>query len=133
MNSVHDIPGSHRHQVSVIAHAAATATENIPIWEVPFDCVITDIKIIPATDITGQDTNTTHVNFDDRAADGSGSTEIDNFDFVSGTDATSGDALSGATTDVNIDADDVLALQYEKVGTGLAIPALLVVIDYKAR
>lgn len=132
-NALHDLPGTHKHQATIYAHAASTSTEKIMVWEAPFDAVITDIKVIPAAAISGADTNTTHLNFIDEGADGSGTTEIDAFEFVSGFDGVEGKAISGSTTDVDIDEGDVVSVQIEKVGNGLALPQFHVVIEYEAR
>jgi hypothetical protein len=133
LEALHDFPGTHTHTVSVPAHAAATATEEYPIFYAPFNCKLTNVLYIPAADITGVDTNTTHLNIINRGAAGAGVTELDNVDFVAGVNASKAVPKDMATTDVNLAKGDVIVAQYEKVGTGLALPAGQIVFEYEAR
>jgi hypothetical protein len=115
--------------VYMASHAAATATESRPIAYAPQAATIEAVYFIPNAAITGADTNTTHLNLINRGTDGSGSTELANIDFVAGTDATAFNAteFTLAAGD-RVVADGVVALQYEKVGTGLLIPEGLFVV-----
>lgn len=118
------IPGQHRALVPNIAHAAATATEYICAWVAPFAGRLIAVNWIPLASVTGTATNYTNLNVINRGASGSGTTELANVDYASGTNATGSDGnaiASGLTT--ALAQGDVIAIQAEKVGTGLDIPA----------
>lgn len=110
-------------QIAAPAHAAATATELICEFLVGFTGRLRAVYFIPAADVTGQDTNTTHLNVIDKGSDGTGTDELGNYDLTNGNDLT-GDApnaiASGLTTAVT--DGDVIAIQAEKVGNGLDVP-----------
>jgi len=125
------IPGNHRDLVGGIAHAAATATEYVVSWAAPFDCRLLAVYFIPAADVTGADTNTTHLNVDNKGSDGTGTTELGNKDLVNGTDLTGSDVntiVSGLTTDLS--KNDVISVEAEKVGNGLDVPAGTYIFEY---
>jgi len=120
--------GSQVELIPVIAHAAATASELVPIWYAKFPCrVKAAYHVSPA--ITGADTNTTHLNLINAGTDGTGTDEVGNIDYVMGTDQAASDPQSFGLTAFNLAAEETLVLQYEKVGTGLAIPAGAIVLE----
>jgi hypothetical protein len=118
------------------AHAAATTTEAIPIFRAPFACKVTAVRVIPGAAATGDDTNRTNYNLLDGGSAGTGTTELGNLDYATGTDA-----AVGVTQNVYAPADpddgetlaagDVLKMQIEKVGNGVALGATLCVIEYR--
>lgn len=116
-----DLPGLHYVDVPFRSHAAADATEEY-LAIMPFACRLIDAAVYPAAAVTGQDTNTTHLNLINRGTAGTGTTELDAIDLVSGTDLTVGANAFGLATPVNLAAGAVIAFQMEKVGTGLLIP-----------
>ena len=130
MFSLHDIPGNHDRQVTTIAHAAATATEIVASVVAPFAAKMT-VYWVPNAAITGTATNYTNLNVINKGQAGAGTTELGNVDFASGTDATACDELALVATAVAVAAGDVIALQAEKVSTGLAIPAGTLVARFK--
>ena len=118
------IPGHHRAYVANIAHAAATATENICAWAAPFTCRLIAVNWIPLADVTGTATNYTNLNVINMGSAGAGTTELANVDYASGQDANGGDLnaiASGLKT--ALAQGDVIVIQAEKVSTGLALPA----------
>lgn len=130
---INDISGEHVHTVIVPAHLAATATEAHPIFYANgAEVKVKSILIISADDVTGVDSNTTHLNLINAGTDGTGTTELANYDLTDGNDLTGDDAyeLYAPTTKLSMSAGGVLKLQHEKVGNGLLVPALLVVIRY---
>lgn len=134
IGSVHDIPGAHVDSVIVRAHAAATATEVAVIWRAPFAAKIRKVEVIPDAAATGDDTNRTNLNLLDGGTAGTGTTELGNIDYATGTDAAAGvaqDLYAPASYDA-VDAGTILKLQYEKVGSGLAVGPFLVLITYEA-
>jgi len=121
------ILGGFRQITRVPAHAAATATESYPIFSAPFACSITAIKINPITAVTGADTNTTHLNIDDASG------EIADLDLTSGNDLTANvDNTITISTATTLTKGQNLELEFEKIGSGLAVPASLMVIEYDA-
>ncbi len=135
--AVYDLPGVHVAQVVTPKHAAATATEDIPIFYAPTDAPegvsIVAVRLIPGAAVSGANTNTTHLNLVNRGADGAGTTELANYDLTSGNDLTAYDNknLYTPATPLNIATGVVLTLQFEKVGTGLLVPEMLVVVEYR--
>lgn len=128
-----NIPGKHTCETVVPGHAAATATEDFPVFYAPFACRVTAVRIVPGAAVTGANTNTTHLNLINRAADGAGTTEIANRDLTSGNDLTAFDNynLYAPATPLAVVAGGVLSLQYEKVGTGLLVPGLFVIVEFE--
>lgn len=127
-----DVPGTYNEQAHVPAHAAATATEIVPIFEAPAAVKIEKVKIIPAAAITGADTNTTHVNLLNLGANGAGVTELAAKDYVSGVNSTIAQTheLYAPASPLAIAAGVKLGIELQKVGTGLALPAFLVVVEF---
>jgi len=123
-------PGWKFLQAPLAAHASGGATEYIGSVVIPFDCVLKAAWVVPNAAVSGADTNTVHLNLDDKGPSGATSTELANLDLTSGEDLTAcaknaiSTSLSTAMT-----AGDTLALEAEKIGTGaLAIPAGVLVI-----
>lgn len=116
-------------------HAAATATEKRAIFVAPVKCRVTGVTIISDIAVTGDNTNTTNANLINAGAAGVGTTEVGNLDFVTGVNAV---ALDGVAIPLNatyangadLNEGDVLALQYEKVGTGVAIGPSLINVEW---
>lgn len=128
-----NIPGKHSCEVVVPAHAAATATEQAPVFYAPFACKVTAVRVVAGAAVTGANTNTTHLNLHNRGTDGSGTTEIANYDLTSGNNLTAYDNynLYAPASGLAVAAGGVLSLQHEKVGTGLDVPALCVVVEFE--
>lgn len=116
---------------------AAAATDNTKAWPVflvpPTHAVrVTKVEVVPQAAITGASTNSANWNLINKGTDGLGTTELANKDFVTGVNAAAFDVLVlyTPTTPAKLAAGTVLALQREKVGTGLALPEALVVVHY---
>jgi len=125
MQSIKHITGGDRQITIVPAHAAATATESYPVFSAPYACDINAIKVNPITAVSGANTNTTHLNFDTASA------EFANLDLTSGNDLTANiDNSVTISTATSLTAGQNVEIEFEKVGTGLAVPAMLVVIEY---
>lgn len=130
---IHDVPGGHTFSKTLRAHAAATATEKAMIFRAPFRCKVRSVVIVWDAAITGQDTNTTHINLQNGGAAGAGTTELANIDYVSGTDAVAlaDTSLYAPDTYLSLAAGERLVLQWEKVSTGLDIPAGTAIVTYE--
>ena len=138
---LYDIAGLHVHSVTIPEHLAATATEEFPIFiapdAAPEGVRIASVQICCGTLVTGVDTNTTHINLINKGTDGTGTTELGNRDLVAtpATNLTAGDVVSlyAPATKLAVATGVVLALELEKVGTGLLVPALLVSVAFEAQ
>ena len=128
-DQLHDIPGNHYANANLPAHAAATATEIVPIFKAPVACTVTAVNLITGAAITGADTNTTHVNLLDMGT-GAGTDERANKDYVSGVDSAVGATVALFSGSEFLAAGEKLGIQLEKVGNGLALPNWLVEIVY---
>lgn len=117
--------------VVLAVHAAATATEARAIFVAPRACKITGVSITPDAASTGDNTNTTNLNVINKGASGSGTTEIGNLDLVTSTNLTAFDEQAITITATALAAGDVVALQFEKVGTGVLVgPGVIKVTWY---
>jgi hypothetical protein len=111
------------------AVAAATTTESHPLFVAPQKCRVTLVDIIPQAAVTGDNSNTKQLNIVNRGSAGSGSTEVGNLDLTLAVNLVAMDLknipLAAAYLDpigVELAAGDVLALEYEKTGNGVAMP-----------
>lgn len=103
--------------------AAGDATEEWTLAAFDRNAVIHNVSWVPQTAVTGANTNTFHLNVRNLGADGATTnTEIGNVDFVSGTNADALEEKNIVTTDKRVAAGDVVTVQRELVGTGLATP-----------
>jgi hypothetical protein len=116
-------------------HAAATGTEQRAAFIAPCKCRVVAIEFVSDAAVTGNNTNTTNVNVVNKGAAGVGTTEVANKDFPTGVNATALDAVAipfNATyaNGVDLNEGDVLAVEYEQVGTGVLIGPSLFQFDW---
>lgn len=131
MTNLRDIPGEHSQQVSLNAVAAADATEEQIIFVAPEDCRLKEVAIIPNAAVTGNTTNTKHLNVLNKGSGGAGTTELGNLDLATGTNLADSDRqviVTSLTTDLT--KGDVIALEIEDQGSGVAIPESLIEVRY---
>lgn len=130
----YDIPGTRREMVAVPSHAAATATEIVPVFEVPVAAKIEKVIFRPGAAVTGADTNTTHLNVIDMGVAGTGSSELGNYDLTSGNDLAKGERkeLYAPASALSVSQNNLIGLQFEKVGSGLATPAGVAIVEWSA-
>lgn len=129
-NAQGDHPGYQQdHFVTLPAHAAADATHKKEIFVADRACRVKKVDIYPSLGVTGADTNTTHLNVLH------GATEKANYDLILGNNLTvnAKKALYAPATPLAVAAGELLSLQFEKVGTGLLVPAMTVhvVVDFE--
>lgn len=124
-------PGTKILQVPFIAHAAATATEDIAELVMPHAAKIVGAYIVPAAAVTGANTNYTSLILYDRGTDGTGTTALATLALTSGNDlvAKAKNIMSEALT-TTVVAGQVLGLSAAKSGTGLDVPAGTLVVAY---
>ena len=134
----HNLIGCRREVTRSEAFTAGAATQLFALFTAAeADVEVVAISAVPDADVTGQDTNTAHLNVLNAGTNGNGTTEVANTDLVSGTD------LSGLIENwVHADSSapiqlaskgEALAVQRELVGTGLALPAMKWHVYWKAR
>ena len=129
-SGIGDIAGTHYADFQLIAHAAATATEDVGSWIAPAAIKVTAIRICPSLAATGDNTNRTNYNFINRTS-GAGSTEVANHDYATGTDAAKGTGVALTVTAFTMAANDALCVEAEKVASGLALGTCAVRVSFQ--
>lgn len=129
----HDVPGDHIAEISLPYLAANFATADIPIFVAPYACTVYDVDVFFGSNIVGDNSNSFNLNLMNRGVTGLGTTEVDNVDYASGTNATANVAVAlyDSTTGLSLAVGNVLAIQRELVGSGIALPPSLVRITYR--
>jgi len=114
--------------------AFTAASMNQPVGALGRRARIESVGLVAATTITGHTTNYSTLSLINRGTDGSGTTVVATLAFTSGVDAAAGVlkdlTLSPTKANLEIGADDILALTWVEAGTGLDLPASLVSIKY---
>ena len=133
MSIPHAVFGEFVQTSHVPAIIAGAATQIDPIFVAPCKCVVLEIAIVPQAPVTGATGTCKNLNILNVGAAGLGSTEVANYDLITGHDLVAGDLkvipLNTTYEDgVAMAAGDVLVLQTELVGGGVAMPTLLVAI-----
>lgn len=131
-NFLADVPGTHSRESQIDSVGAGDATEEQTIFVAPHKCVVEEVGITPDAAVTGNDTNRKNLNVIDKGSAGTGTTEIGNVDLGTGTNLVAKDRttlLTGGSTEM--EKGDVLSLQIEQVGTGVAIPRSRVDVRYR--
>lgn len=123
---------------AVVLPAVATATDaDVAVYVVPFDCTVTAVTYTPNATITGANTNSRTLNVVNKGATGVGATVVASKAFVSGVNATGYDetviTLSGTPANLALTAGDVLSLNSDSIGTGLADPGGLLRVTVTRR
>ena len=127
----YDTPGTHDAHRCIEPTAAGDASKTHVIFAAPVNCKVEKVKVIPGAAVAGADTNTRHLNLINRGANGAGTTEIANYDLTSGNDAgVAGIVLYAPPSPLAVVQGTQLALQVEKVGNGIALPPLAVVVEF---
>lgn len=114
------------------AFGTTDSSKQVPVFLAEFACKITKLSLVPQAAVTGQDTNTRHLNLINKGTDGSGTTELANCDLISGNDLSAMDeyVIYNPATPLDVPINTVLAIEGEKVGTGLATPEMLVQVEF---
>lgn len=129
-----DLLGVKYAHASVPAHLAATATEDFVIFRADKKCRVRKVVGIPSADVTGQSTNYTNINIKSwTTADPPVGTERGSRDYAAASDTEKKAAvrtLYEPATPLTLAAAQALTLEFEKAGTGLALPAMHLIIEY---
>lgn len=122
-----DLNGRVQYIAHIPAAAAADATADVAMIRLPYKCRVKKISYVALTTVTGADTNSRNINAK------VGATEIGNVDFTSGVNATAKTlkdlTLTATTANLDRAAGDIVAFESEKVGTGLATTAGIVLVE----
>jgi len=114
------VPGSHPATVFVPTLTATTSTQKASVWVAPADVVVESVTLIAGAAVTGDNTNRINLNIRNGGANGAGTAQIGQLQFLSGVDVAAGDSVtipcSGASARLN--AGDKLVVEAEKVGNG---------------
>ena len=132
MSQTQENRGDQFAQASVPAEATAGNADEWPIWQAPYNAVITAANWIPAAAVTGVVTN----NFALQVNDLTSATIVSSVKtYANGTNsvANTAEALTVAAGGVNVAAGDVITLKRTVNGTGLASPAGSVRLTYRFR
>jgi hypothetical protein len=101
--------------------------------EAPYAGSLSGASYTPEADITGANTNYRQLKIINKGADGNGTTEMADLSFTSGVNATDYNetafTLSGTAANLDFVAGDIIAVQSNGVGTGLADPGGLVQLN----
>lgn len=121
-------------QMRVQVDAVATGNDSVSLFgEAPFAGTVTRVAYAPAGTITGANTNSRTAQATNRGQTGSGTTAIATLAFVSGTNAAADDAkeftLSGTPANLVVAQGDVLSFDSTHVGTGIADPGGVAILE----
>ena len=123
-------------QVTVDAIAAATATRRSPIFVAPFNCELGEVALINSVLATGATGTTKNINIVNGGQEGAGTTELANRDLITGVNLAVGktlifDNIQGASAEVFLTQGDIIELEYELVGGGIAIGPVIAYIAFR--
>ncbi|MDO8391056.1 MAG: hypothetical protein Q7V57_11250 [Actinomycetota bacterium] len=135
MPGIKDIPGDQAREGYFPGHATAGTAKEVALFRAPFRCVITAVEFIPASAITGADTNYFTLKVRNRTT-GAGTAIPAALAFVSGVDGVASApktiTLSATAADLAIAEGDVITAEKAVTASGLACPDGLIVVHIKA-
>lgn len=118
----------------VPAVGTAGNDQNTLICQAPFDGTVSLVEFVPASAITGANTNTRVVAVLNKGAAGSGSTSVASLQFDSGVNASANNekaiTLSGTAANLVVAQGDTLLWTSTHVGTGITDPGGLVRVTF---
>lgn len=130
--SLHDIPGLHSQAVMLPAVSAGTATVEHTIFVAPTKCKVFRVSITGgASSDIGVANGSKNLNVLDKGSDGTGTDEIGNLNLASGGTFDEHEKTVIVTSlSTALAEGEVLALQVEKIGSGVAIPSSLILTEF---
>ena len=131
MPGLKDIPGYQRISAYFPGHATAGSAIEVGLFRAPFRSTIKSVSFMPASAISGANTNYFTLNVRNRTT-GAGNAIPAALAFVSGTDGVAQTpktiTLSSTASDLVLAEDDVVTAEKAVSGTGLACPAGLITV-----
>lgn len=131
---VYGLPTSRRSSHPVAAVATVGNSLNTMLAVAPFKGKVTAVKYVPQAVITGQNTNTRKLELYNRGQDGTGTTLVATLQFDSGVNAAAKTpksiTLSATAANLLVADGDVLEWQSTAVGTGIADPSGIAVVEF---
>ena len=119
-NPIHDLPGDIKLFVPFPDVAAATVTSYVGNVVIPYDGYITAMGVTANAAVTGDNSNTKNINIDTFSA-GTAS-EVANLDLPTGVNLVAGTQKAiTVSTKITVSAGQLLSIEFEKVGNGVAI------------
>lgn len=113
-------------RLSANMEATAAGADAAQVVRAPIDGTVGAVTYVPEALITGVDTNSRTLQVVNKGQDGTGATVVATLALTSGKSAPAYDetalTLSAVAGALNVAAGDVLAIQTNHVGTGLADP-----------
>jgi hypothetical protein len=114
------------------AVAAGTATREDPIFRAPCRCRPRQVSVTPQAGSTGDNTNRKDLNIKNKGAAGAGTTIIGGVDLVTGVNLVAFDErVIPLTSNPILETGDVLTLETEQNGTGVAVGPFVVAVDWE--
>jgi len=116
-------------EVGISAVNSGSTTE-VPVFSAPFRCKIKKASIIPASAITGVETNNMVLGFYTRGTDGSSTANIAGVTFTTGVDASAYvEKDLGSVSNNTLPLATVVTFYKNENGTGMNMPNLLAKLE----
>lgn len=117
-----------------IAEIGVGVSDELPLWAAPDACTLQKVSIIPGSTITGVDTDYFTLGIIDKGSSGTGTDSIVSMVFDSGENAAAFATKNLGVLDVThkvLAQGDVISFKKSESGSGMAMPDLVCVIEYK--
>lgn len=118
------------------AVAAADTSTVVAVAAIPYDARITKVEIVPRAAVTFNATNFSTLSVQNKGPQGSGTTVVATRTWAAGSSVAGvkeAAVLSGTPANLEAKAGDLIQVVHGTGGTGLAMPAVSVLITYLAR
>jgi len=111
--------------------AAADATTQYPIFAAPVAMGAISVRVIPGAAVTGVTGTTKNLNVIQYDTAGANPVELAHYDLITGSNLAKGIAKGFGLVGLSAALDRPIKLEIEEVSTGVALPPMLVVVDYE--
>lgn len=128
-----EIAGNLTQQAFLESIGNAASTGNLPAFRAPLDCQVTAVALVPSAAITADPTNFATYTLTRHTAGASAATVATRAWSATNSVALTAESmtLSGTAANLLLTAGDTLSIVKTVGGTGLLIPACLIVITYQ--
>lgn len=130
---VKEIRGTITEQKFLESTGNAASTGNLPVWRAPNDAKVVGVTLVPSAAITADGTNNAVYTLTRHTAGASAATVATRSWAATNSVALTEEAmtLSGTAANLLLTAGDTLTIVKTVAGTGLVIPAVLIVVSYQ--